>query len=242
MTENTMSRSDKDRFLRETLLLDYSAPSIQHLVQLRQWRDLLPLPRIQAVYNYVRDEVLFGYNADDSIPASKVLADGYGQCNTKATLFMALLRACGVPCRVHGFMIHKRLQKGAMTGLVYRSAPEYILHSWVEVLLEDTWYQLEGLILDGAYLQKLQSSYPECRGAFCGYGVAVKDFQNPVIDFDRNHTYIQSEGICQDLGLYDCPDDLLKRHGQALSPAKAFLYRHWGRHLMNRNIKKLRNK
>lgn len=237
-----MSRSDKDRFLRETPLLDYSAPSIQRLVRLRQWRDLLPFPRIQAVYNYVRDEVLFGYNTDDSIPASKVLADGYGQCNTKATLFMALLRTCGVPCRVHGFMIHKRLQKGAMTGLVYRSAPEYILHSWVEVLLEDTWYQLEGLILDRAYLQKLQSAHPECTGAFCGYGAAVKDLQHPVIDFDRNHTYIQSEGICQDLGLYDCPDDLLKEHRQELSPAKAFLYRHWGRHLMNRNIAGLRNK
>lgn len=242
MTGNTMSRSDKDCFLRETVMLDYSAPSIQRLIQLRQWGDLLPFPRIQAVYNYVRDEVLFGYNVDDSIPASKVLADGYGQCNTKATLFMALLRACGVPCRVHGFLIHKSLQKGAMTGLVYRSAPEYILHSWVEVLLDDTWYQLEGLILDRAYLQKLRSAYPGCTGAFCGYGVAVKNFQDAVVDFHRNHTYIQREGICRDFGLYDCPDDLLREHRQELSLAKAFLYRHWGRHLMNRNIKRIRNK
>ena len=49
-----------------------------------------------------------------------------------------------------------------------------------------------------------------CTGAFCGYGVAVRDFQEPVIDFDRNSTYIQSEGITQDFGIYDCPDDLLK--------------------------------
>lgn len=41
----------------------------------------------------VRDDIVFGYNIDDEIPASKVLADGYGQCNTKGTLFMALLRA-----------------------------------------------------------------------------------------------------------------------------------------------------
>lgn len=39
-----------------------------------------------------------------------------------------------------------------------------------------------------------------------GYGVAVKDFQNPVIDFNRNNTYIQSEGINQDFGVYDSPD------------------------------------
>ena len=42
---------------------------------------------IRDSYNYVRDDVLFGYNIDDGISASKVLADGYGQCNTKGTLF-----------------------------------------------------------------------------------------------------------------------------------------------------------
>ena len=33
---------------------------------------------------------------------------------------MALLRACDIPCRVHGFTIDKKLQKGAMTGLVIK--------------------------------------------------------------------------------------------------------------------------
>ena len=37
-------------------------------------------------------------------------------------------------------------------------------------------------------------------GCFCGYGVAVRDFQHPIIDFNRNNTYIQSEGINQDCG------------------------------------------
>ena len=115
-----------DRYIQETNMLDYSDIRIQKLIQNRGWLELSDFDRIKAIYNYVRDEILFGYNIDDSIPASKVLADGYGQCNTKGTLFMALLRACNIPCRVHGFTIDKKLQKGAMTGLVYRSAP--ILH------------------------------------------------------------------------------------------------------------------
>ena len=184
--------------------------------------------------------ILFGYNVDDSIPASRVLKDGYGQCNTKGTLFMALLRACGIPCRVHGFTIDKILQKGAMTGFVYRKAPQHIFHSWVEVLLEERWYELAGFILDRAYLTHLQSINRNCTGAFCGYGVAVKDFQHPVIDFDRNNTYIQSEGITQDFGIYDSPDALLKEHGQDLSPLKKFAFRHYGRHAMNRNVKRIR--
>jgi transglutaminase-like putative cysteine protease len=165
--------NEVDRYIQETNMLDYSNTHIQKLIQNRGWLELSDFDRIKAIYNYVRDEILFGYNIDDSIPASKVLADGYGQCNTKGTLFMALLRACNIPCRVHGFTIDKKLQKGAMTGLVYRSAPKNVLHSWVEVFFEDIWYELEAFILDNEYFSKLQQIHSDCVGAFCGYGVAV---------------------------------------------------------------------
>ena len=223
-------------------MLNFSAPMIQDLIERHGWRALGEFERIKTIYNYVRDEILFGYNTDDGIPASKVLADGYGQCNTKGTLFMALLRGCGIPCRVHGFTIDKRLQKGAMTGLVYALAPNNVFHSWVEVRLDGVWYELEAFILDKPYLESLQAANPDCTGAFCGYGVAVRNFQHPVIDFDRNNTYIQSEGINRDFGVYDSPDGLLREHGQEMSRLRAFVYRHLGRHLMNMNVKRIRNK
>ena len=230
-----------EKYLKETKMLDYSSKNIQRLIQERNWNDIEVFERLKSIYNFVRDEILFGYNIDDNISASKVLADGYGQCNTKGTLFMALLRACNIPCRVHGFTIDKELQKGAMTGIVYKNAPQNVFHSWVEVYFEDKWYELEAFILDMEYLRKLQRKNSHCTGAFCGYGVAVKDFKNPIIDFDRNNTYIQSEGINQDFGVYDSPDDLLKEHHQEMSVMKAFLYRNLGRHLMNRNVNKIRN-
>ena len=216
-----------NKYLKETKMLDYSNPNIQQLIENRKWLELQEFDRLKSIYNFVRDEILFGYNIDDNIPASKVLKDGFGQCNTKGTLLMALLRACNIPCRVHGFTIDKKLQKGAMTGIVYKNAPQNVFHSWVEVYFEDKWYELEAFILDKKYLNN--------------YGVAVKDFKNPVIDFDRNNTYIQSEGINQDFGAYDSPDDLLKEHHQQMSPVKAFLYKNLGRHLMNRNVRKIRN-
>ena len=231
-----------EQYLQETRMLDYSNKSIQILIEKRGWKNLNEYERLKSIYNYVRDEILFGYNADDSIPASKVLADGYGQCNTKGTLFMALLRSCGIPCRVHGFTIDKKLQEGAMTGFVYRNAPKNVFHSWVEVFFEGKWYELEAFILDKAYLNKLQEKNPGCDGAFCGYGVAVKDFRNPTIEFNRNNTYIQSEGINQDFGVYDSPDELLKEHHQEMSALKAFAYKNLGRHLMNHNVKKIRNR
>ena len=229
-----------DRYLKETRMLNYSDERIQRLIKDRKWKNSDKFECLKAIYNFVRDEILFGYNVDDSILASQVLSDGYGQCNTKGTLFMALLRACGIPCRVHGFTIDKKLQKGAMTGFVYKSAPKNVFHSWVEVYFEEQWYELEAFILDKAYLTKLQEKNSDCIGAFCGYGVAVKDFKHPVIDFDRNNTYIQSKGINQDFGVYDSPDELLKEHHQEISGVKAFLYRNLGRHLMNRNVRRIR--
>lgn len=230
-----------DKYLQETRMLDYSDEKIRRLIQNRKWKSLDQFQCLKEIYNFVRDEILFGYNIDDCIPASRVLADGYGQCNTKGTLFMALLRACAIPCRVHGFTIDKKLQKGAMTGIVYKNAPKNVLHSWVEVYFDDKWYELEGFILDKKYLEKLQQQKSNCTGTFCGYGVAVKDFRNPVIDFDRNNTYIQSEGINRDFGVYASPDDLFKEHHQEMSAIKAFAYKNLGRHLMNRNVKKIRN-
>lgn len=227
-------------YLSPTRLLDYHNRKIQKLISQRGWVMLSPKEKILSTYNYVRDEIVFGYNTDDAIPASKVLSDGYGQCNTKGTLFMALLRALKVPCRVHGFTIDKELQKGAMTGFVYKSAPDEIVHSWVEVLYEDRWLNMEGFILDMNYISALQEKFASCEGDFCGYGIATDDFKNPPVVWDGGDTYIQNKGIVQDFGVFDSPDELFKHHSQKLSPIKRFLFRHYGRHTMNHNVKKTR--
>ncbi|MGI6205636.1 MAG: transglutaminase-like domain-containing protein [Anaerovoracaceae bacterium] len=230
-----------DILLQETTLLDYSDKTIASLISKRAWRNEGNFERLNRIYLFVRDEILFGYNKDDNITASAVLRDGYGQCNTKSTLFMALLRAVGIPCRIHGFMIDKELQKGAMTGIVYRNAPDRILHSWVEVCLDGTWYNLEGIILDKSYLDGLHRKFPDRNGRFSGYGVAVNDFDHPEIDFNRNNTYIQKEGITEDLGIFNSPDELFAQYHQDLTPVRSLLYQNLGRHLMNRNIRKIRN-
>ena len=229
-----------NKYLEKTNLLDYDNASIQKLIYEKSWMKLNELDRIKSIYNYVRDEILFGYNIDDNIKASKVLKDGYGQCNTKGILFMALLRACNIPCRIHGFTIDKTLQKGAMTGFVYKKAPNNVLHSWVEVFYDNIWYELEGFILDKPYLTHLQDKFNSVNGRFLGYGVAVKDFKNPVIDFNKNNTYIQSEGINQDFGVFDNPDLLFNNHKQDIKGFKRFLFRHYGRHKMNKNVRRIR--
>lgn len=227
-------------YLAETPLLDYGNPIIQTLVLDIHWNTLNEKDKILSIYNYVRDSIAFGYNKSDDIPASQVLKDGYGQCNTKGILFMALLRAVGVPCRMHGFTIDKKLQKGAIKGLYYQLSPKEILHSWVEVNYDGKWLNLEGFILDVPYLTKLQQKFSECSGSFCGYGVATNAFKNPSIYWNQNDTYIQREGIVKDFGVYESPDDFFAEHSQDLSTVKEIVYKHAVRHFMNKNIHKIR--
>ena len=68
-----------NQYLKETKMLDYSHKSIQKLIRERSWKSLPETKRVKAIYEFVKDEILFGYNVDDNVKASRVLKDGYGQ-------------------------------------------------------------------------------------------------------------------------------------------------------------------
>lgn len=225
--------------LKETALLDYSNASIQQLVMEKGWNKGNEVDRTRSVYDFVRNEIRFGYNSSDEIPASQILQDGYGQCNTKATLLMALLRAVGIPNRIHGFTIDKALQKGAISGIWYRLSPRNILHSWVEVLVNGNWYFLEGVILDKDYLQALKRLNSSCT-IFCGYGAYTDNLSNPPVEWNLNNTFIQHKGINRDFGIFETPDAFYKEHRQQLGFIKKWIFKNIVRHLMNRNVERIR--
>ena len=227
------------RLLQPTALLDFTHPAIEALVEERDWRQLPAFERIGAVYDFVRNEIDFGYNEGDELPASTVLVDGIGQCNTKATLLMALMRAVGIACRFHGFTIDKPLQKGAITGLAYVLAPRRIIHSWVEVAFEGRWVNLDGFILDAPYLASLQRRFPG-RQRFCGYGAATPDLSAPGVQWRGQDTYIQKDGIADDFGVFDSPDAFYARHGSNLSGLTRWLYTRVIRHRMNAQVRRIR--
>ncbi len=231
-----------NKLLKETKLLDFSNPKIQALITQREWKQLNDFEKVTSIYNFVRDQIKFGYNSDDNMPASDILEEGYGQCNTKSTLFMALLRAVGIENRIHGFTIDKALQKGAISGIWYKFSPSNILHSWVEVKVNGHWYKLEGLVLDKPYLTALQEKFSSCKTTFCGFGVYTDHFQHPEIEWNLNDTYIQHKGINQDLGLFDTPDEFYAKHQQQLNPLKQWLYQHIVRHSINRNVRRIRER
>lgn len=229
-----------DRYLKQTCLLDFGAASIQNLVSQRGWTALSSYERIGQIYTFVRDEIAFGYNSSDDIAASLVLKDGYGQCNTKGTLLMALLRAVGIACRLHGFTIHKALQRGVVPELVYGLAPDSILHSWVEIEHDGKWINLEGFILDRVFLEALQTEFADETNSLCGYGAGTECLSAPPVDWTGEDTYIQQTGINADLGLFDSPDDFYGKHQQGFGALRELIYRHFVRHWMNTRVARMR--
>ncbi|TRX57962.1 transglutaminase-like domain-containing protein [Thalassomonas sp. M1454] len=228
-------------YLVKTKILDFDNHNIQSLITERNWKALDDYNKIGAAYTFVKDEIKFGYNRSDDITASEVLADGYGQCNTKGNLLMALLRALNIECRFHGFTIDQQLQKGAIPSYVFWLAPKYIIHSWVEVFFDGKWVNLEGFILDDAYLSSIQSKFSRFKDNFCGYGIATICLENPMTEWVGKSTYIQKEGIHDDFGLYNSPDVFYSEKGTNLSGVKRWLYQSVIRHIINMNVNRLRN-
>lgn len=106
----------KKEYLDETYMLNFHTPKITALICENKWNQLDDFNRVKSIYEYVQNDILFGYNSSDTLTAEQVLDDGIGQCNTKATLLMALLRAVNIPCRLHAFNVTKNFQRGAAHG------------------------------------------------------------------------------------------------------------------------------
>ncbi|NRB42729.1 MAG: hypothetical protein HRU20_30380, partial [Pseudomonadales bacterium] len=75
---------------------------------------------------------------------------------------------------------------------------------------------------------------------FSGYGLATKCLNKPAIDWTGHDTYIQSEGIADDFGIYTQPDDFYRSHGSNLSGLKKLLFSYLLRHMMNKNVNRIR--
>lgn len=221
-------------------MLDYGHADISRLIAARGWAALPAEEKIKGIYNFVKDEIKFGYNADEHIPASQILRAGYGQCNTKSHLLMALLRGCGVPCRFHAFLVKKELQRGALKGIVYRLAPRRLQHSWVEVQFHNDWLALEGVILDSAYIEGVRcvATLPDAH--FCGFAIATDNFRQLSNEWRGTDTFVQRRAILDDLGVFESPDDYHESHRPNLRGVKAWLWRLVFCRRTNANVQRIR--
>jgi transglutaminase-like putative cysteine protease len=94
-----------------------------------------------AAFDFVRD---LPYEADDfdvldTYRASHVLEVGHGYCVSKASLFVALLRARGVPARLRFADVRNHLASGRLRRAM--GTDLFAWHGYGEVFLGDRWVQ-----------------------------------------------------------------------------------------------------
>ncbi len=231
---------ENEKYLLSSPLLDYNSEEIKALVAMKGWKDADEEARIRRIFGFVRDNIKFGFNLNDYMPASKILHDGLGTCNNKAVVLCALLRACSVPCRVHAYTAQKFLLDGLMPGFIFDRAPQNLLLFDVEILSGGRWIETDAFTVDTAYLDGLREENEDISGAFYGCGTAVGDFKNISAEWTGEKVCLAEKAIWEDLGVFDSPDALLDRHTQPTGAFRAVLYSFAVRHIMNKRIKKIR--
>lgn len=129
-----------------TLLLDYEHPSVVAFRDnaLKGVRGSAKA-KIKALYNAVT-KLPLGYNRNDDIPASEVLRDGYGQCNTKTILLLALARSTSVSSRLHAYRLSKELQRERHSAWLVMFMPKTTLFFWPEFFIEGVWEPLQRVV------------------------------------------------------------------------------------------------
>jgi len=134
--------------------------------------------RAVKLHDFVRDEVLFGWAPGfDRYRASEVLRDRIGFCNTKSTLFAALLRAARIPARLHCATITRKL----LTGLIKPPQP-YVDHAFVEAWLGGGWVGVDSYNVDRT-LHARALARCRAKGLSVGYGVHARG--TPIWDGQR---------------------------------------------------------
>ena len=183
--------------------------------------------KLDRIFHYVRDDIRFGFPVDgDFVKASDTIRLGYGQCNTKATLLLALCKAAGIPARIHFSLISKDIQKGFFTGPAYWLMPKEISHSWIEVEIDGRWRRIDTFINDLPLFNAAKAKIKRL-GWSVGYSVALKDGEASA-ELDLEHeAYQQMAAVTEDHGTWDDPSVYYasSRYKNRPDPLRMWLYR-----------------
>jgi hypothetical protein len=225
-----------DSYLRKTQLLNYTHSSLNDVVERRGWLNLTKQQQTCEIFEYVKNEIVFGYNKGNNIPASRVLLDGFGCCNSKSTLLMALLRICQIPCRFHAVAINRKLNKSAIAGVAYYLTPNKDLYSWVEIYLEHKWVALEGYTFDHIYRQSMGNDLGGIENIALDTDVTNIENKHSVIGYQSINKDKKKLGIIKHYGVFYSPDDFYRQHDTQIAVCKSWLYQHLVRSKANKKL------
>ena len=210
------AQEPSDLYLHATPYINHDHPRVQEALArvLGDAKD--PTTKSERIFYFVRDDIAFGWTPRIyEMKASDVLTAGIGFSNTKATLFIALLRAAGIPARQHFY----RIRDDVIRGFIARPN-NHLDHSYTEVYLNDKWIKTDAYIVDRPlYLAAHKKLTAERRPH--GYGIRLDGSINWHVD---RASFIQFYGpdspfVTHDHGIYaDVGDFYARQRGNDRIP------------------------
>jgi len=227
-----------NQYLQSTKVVDIDNPIVKQKVEELTKGASSETEIIKNIYHFVRDEIpyTFTYNMQK---ASEVLTQKKGQCNTKATLTIALLRAFGIPARYHCGSITKKMFKRIVPAWAYLLTPQEIPgHCWAEVFINEKWVAVENVIDLDLYQGIQRKIKKEGIKESAGCGISKDNFQK---NWDGKTDVLMQQGaLVEDKGTLANADEYLEKSQKFLNPIKEWFRSKLVKPSMNEKFAKLR--
>ncbi len=237
-----VSFEDTEPWLGETRMIDKDSAAVRQKVSELIEGAVDDRERALRIFHFVRDEIAFGWEgAFYAMTATEVLRAERGFCNTKATLFIAMLRAAGIPARQR----FVDLRADVLYGLVDTGGP-YVDHSYTEVYLDGRWIGVDSYVIDQPLYVKAISRLRDS-GRQLGFGVHLNgtidwdgfsdSFVQFVDDDSVDQLTIRDHGVFADVNdFYASVDDTWNRRAGLRAVAMRFFLP-----MATRNVERLRS-
>ena len=225
-------------YLKATGLVDINSPIVRQKANELTQNIITDLEKAKRIYHFVRDEIPYTFTHNLQ-RASDVLKEKAGQCNSKTTLTVALLRVVGIPARYHCGSVSKTLFKNTIPKWVYPLTPDRIPgHCWTEVFINSKWTAIENVVdlrlYDGIQCKMKQDGVEKSIGC----GLSEDSFQK---EWDGKSDILMQEGaLLEDMGIFSNADEYLTKAESFLNPVKNWIKNKFIKHLMNKKFNKLR--
>ncbi len=231
---------DPDRWVVDTPLLQFDHPKIRLLAM--RLCQLKRSPREQAVACFAHIRAIpFGCIADSTgTSALSVLRAGKGDCHTKSTLLIALLRSLGIPSRLRFVTLNADFLRG-----IIDTGGQPVEHGYTEVMLDGQWQSVDSYVVDPRLAMAAKTRL-QLEGRTLGYGM----HRDGLISWDgRSNSFGQfvpddpASAPLHDWGVYDDPYQFYSsvssvRERMSMSSRFKWLL---AANLVNRRVRDLRN-
>lgn len=221
-------------------LADSDHPNIREIAfQLTEgaWSDE---EKVRSLFYFVRDEIRFGFPSRlVDLKASEVLDEKMGICNSKTTLFKALLDVAGIPARIHFGAMDLEVFRNIVPGYMMWVFPKTVSHSWIEIFLYGDWQPMDSYIFDKPYFRGARRNLIN-EGLKKGYGLACPDGTCTCSFHFGEKGFVQMGAVVEDLGTWnDAMDFFGSGFFEEMDPRLEALYPKMAT-LVNRRIRNIR--